>query len=165
MTQAARLRVVDNPADPFVENYLLYLLALSSHTLSREFHALVKDHGLKVNEWRVLACLHDRSGLMLTELASMVLFEQSHLTKVIDRMAASGLVERVKTKGDRRKVLVQITGKGRKLTEPLISAARHHESEAVRELDRTELDLLKKILRKLIETNKPNAVEGYNLRG
>lgn len=150
MKQSAGVSAIGEDNEPFVEDYLLYLLAASSHVLSGEFHALVKSHGIKVNEWRVLACLVDRPGMMLTELAGFVLFEQSHLTKVIDRMARQGLVERVKTDDDRRKVLIQITEAGRRIVEPLIAAARRHETSAISRLDRAELIALKRILKKLI---------------
>lgn len=153
MSGAVQIAVAGDDAKPFVEDYLLYLLAASSHALSRKFHALVKEQGTKVNEWRVLACLVDRPGLMLTELAALVLFEQSHLTKTIDRMAELGLVERIKTKDDRRKVLIQITAKGRTLVEPLIAAAKQNETAAADCLNYRELEALKEILKKLIRCN------------
>lgn len=150
MNRPVQIPSAAKQAEPFVEDYLLYLLAASSHALSRTFHTHVKSKGIKVNEWRVLACLVDRPGLMLTELAELVLFEQSHLTKVIDRMAIQGLVERIKTKDDRRKVLIQITEKGRALVIPLIAAAKHHENNVARQIDQTDMRNLKQILRKLI---------------
>lgn len=150
MKQSAPAVLVEANARPFVEDYLLYLLAASSHALSGEFHATVKRQGIKVNEWRVLACLVDRPGMMLTELAGLVLFEQSHLTKVIDRMERQGLVARAKTKEDRRKVLIQITEEGRKSVAPLISAARQHEASAIRNLDLADVVTLKGILKKLV---------------
>ena len=154
MEKVADIDALNENDAPFVEDYLLYLLAASSHALSREFHALVKKKGMKVNEWRVLACLNDRPGLMLTELAELVLFEQSHLTKIIDRMSAQGLVERAKTVDDRRKVLIQITAKGKELVEPLIIAAKQHEERAVREIDRRDMADLKRILKQLIRCNR-----------
>ncbi|MEZ5812544.1 MAG: MarR family transcriptional regulator [Rhizobiaceae bacterium] len=162
MRQPTRISTIGEDTRPFVEDYLLYLLAASSHALSAEFHAEVKRRGLKINEWRVLACLVDRPGLMLTELAGLVLFEQSHLTKVIDRMVDQGLVERSKTDDDRRKVLIQITDQGRKIVEPLIVAARHHEKRAVEKLDGAELGLLKHILKKLIEGRNAATVTAEN---
>lgn len=153
MNGAVQIAVAGEDAEPFVEDYLLYLLAASSHALSRKFHAQVKEQGTKVNEWRVLACLVDQPGLMLTELAALVLFEQSHLTKTIDRMAEHGLVERIKTNDDRRKVLIQITDKGKALVEPLITAAKQNETTAADCLNPRELETLKGTLKKLIRCN------------
>lgn len=153
MTQANQISAVGGAAPPFVDDYLLYLLAAASHALSAKYHAMVKEQGISVNEWRVLACLVDRPGLMLTELAGFVLFEQSHLTKVIDRMVAQGLVGRAKTNDDRRKVLIQITQKGRELVTPLIAAAKNHEAMSSNCLDQQELTAFKRTLKKLIRFN------------
>ena len=43
----------------FVPGYLLYLLAAASDAASAQFHAHVRTEGLRVPEWRVLACLND----------------------------------------------------------------------------------------------------------
>ncbi|MEX0345799.1 MAG: MarR family winged helix-turn-helix transcriptional regulator [Rhizobiaceae bacterium] len=150
MRQALKLEA---DAAPFVDDYLLYLLAAASSSLSGKFHQHVKQQDANVNEWRVLACLVDRPGLMLTELAGFVLYEQSRLSKIVDRMELQGLVARTKTADDRRKVLIQITPKGRKIVEPLIEAARRHETDSAQCLDGSEIDALKNALKKLIRSN------------
>ena len=95
----------------FVDNYLLYQLAATSHLYSAEFHSCVKSHGVKIPVWRVLGCLIDQPGLMLTELAKRVLYEQSRLTKIIDQMASDGLVTKKTVATDRRKTAISITPK------------------------------------------------------
>ena len=55
----------------FARNYLAYLLARASFIVSGEFHATLKNWGLSVPEWRVLACLMDVEGLTVGELAAM----------------------------------------------------------------------------------------------
>ena len=68
----------------FVENYLLYLLAAASEKASADFHEEVRAAGVRVPEWRVLACLADEDGAMITHLAALALAEQSRLTRIID---------------------------------------------------------------------------------
>ena len=60
----------------FVNNYLLYLLAAASEKASGQFHAKVRKAGLRVPEWRVVACLYDSDKMMITELAELSLMEQ-----------------------------------------------------------------------------------------
>ena len=67
----------------FVSNYLLYLLGTSSGKASLQFHKLVRQRGLRVPEWRVLACLVDNDGLMITQLAELSLLEQSRMTRIV----------------------------------------------------------------------------------
>ena len=78
----------------FVSNYLLYLLAAASDAASAQFHERVREQGLRVPEWRVLACLVDNDGEMITRLAEFSLIEQSRLTRIIDQMDDKGWVTR-----------------------------------------------------------------------
>jgi DNA-binding MarR family transcriptional regulator len=133
----------------FVDSYLLYQLAATSHLYSNEFHSHIKSLGGSIHIWRVLACLNDQQGLMLTELAKLVLYEQSRLTKIIDQMVGDGLVKKETVTTDRRKTSLSITQKGRKVVEPLLVKAKEHELEILRALSKTERKHLKNILRKL----------------
>lgn len=143
------------PVNEFVDDYLLYLLARASHQASRQFHDLVKRHGLTVAEWRVLACAGDRD-LTIGELAEMTLYQQPSLSKVIDRMAEDGLVARRRDGLDRRRVLVAISAKGRALADGLQHAARCHEAAILESYGAAERDRLKQALKDLIARTLPS---------
>ncbi|MCY0154110.1 MarR family winged helix-turn-helix transcriptional regulator [Hoeflea alexandrii] len=102
---------IDDPKAPFVPNYLLYLLAAASEAASARFHSHVRTRGLRVPEWRVMACLTDTDGSMVTELARYAMIEQSRLTKIIIQMDARGLVTRRSDPTDGRRVRVFLTPK------------------------------------------------------
>jgi len=136
----------------FVDDYLLYQLASASQHLSAEFHKRVKASGVKVHVWRVLACVVDQPGLMLTSLSKLVLYEQSRLTKIIDQMVVDGLVTRKSVAGDRRKMAIHITPKGRDVVTPLLGIAKAHEKKVLGILTESEQAVLKRVLNKLRET-------------
>ena len=138
------------PAGTFVPNYLLYLLAATSDAASGEFHQIVRRHGLRHPEWRVLACLYDEEGLMITRLAELALMEQSRLTKIIDQMDARGLVRRGSDAADGRRVRVYPTPRGRDLANQLVAAAQRHEAEIIGDLPPGEGELLKALLSRLL---------------
>lgn len=143
------------PPDPdqsFVAGYVLYLLAASSERASAQFHAQVRTHGLRVPEWRVLACLVDRDGLMITHLAELALMEQSRMTRIIDQMHNRGLVERAPDADDKRRVRVQLTQAGRTLAETLVTEARAHEAELLSRLKGTDAGEVKQVLRAILST-------------
>ncbi len=148
-------RVAPPQVNDFVDNYLLYLLARASHQVSRQFHDLVKRHGLTVPEWRVLACAGDKDRT-IGELAEMTLYQQPSLTKVIDRMVDNGLVVRRRDSADGRRVLVSITGKGRVLAEGLQQAALRHEAAILESYGAPERDRLKQMLKELIARTLPS---------
>ena len=138
-------------AQGFVEDYLLYLLARASHQVSRRFHKRVNAAGLKVPEWRVLASLMDVDGRTVGDLARITLYQQPTLTKVLDRMARQGWIERRADTQDGRRVRVHITAAGQKLTRGLVREARAHESEILQGYSARAAEDLKAALKTLIE--------------
>jgi DNA-binding MarR family transcriptional regulator len=134
----------------FVSDYLLYLLAAASEAASGQFHAKVRAAGLRVPEWRVLACLHDRDGSMITRLAGFALVEQSRLTRIIAQMDARGLVTRRGDPDDRRRVRVHLTDAGRELAARLVPQARAHEIRLLESLRDGDGARLKPALRSLL---------------
>lgn len=138
-----------SPPTGFVDDYLLYLLARASHQVSRQFHAVVRDAGLQVPEWRVLARLAD-GPVTVGELADVTLLQQPTLTKILDRMAAQGLVARRRHDGDGRKVLVEGTAAGQRMVARLLAGARQHETAILADYAPDEAAALKQALKRLI---------------
>ena len=74
---------------------------------------LQAQRGITLGWYDVLVHLEDApEGLGMTELANRILFSKSGLTRVIDRMEASGLVRRERPPEDRRVVRVLLTPAG-----------------------------------------------------
>jgi DNA-binding MarR family transcriptional regulator len=141
----------------FVSNYLLYLLAAASEAASAQFHAHVRENGLRVPEWRVLAWLQDRDGEMITRLARISLIEQSRLTKIIIQMEERGLVTRQGDAQDRRRVRVWLTEQGRALAQRLVSDAQTHEARLLSILEGGDGARLKPALAALLQELDPDS--------
>lgn len=156
-------KTIEDPKAPFVPNYLLYLLAAASEAASARFHSHVRTRGLRVPEWRVMACLTDTDGSMVTELARYAMIEQSRLTKIIIQMDARGLVSRRSDPKDGRRVRVFLTPQGRTLADELVADARAHELELLKSFqggDGTEIkDTLRALIRHL-ESDQPDQADG-----
>lgn len=133
----------------FVDDYLLFQLALASHTFSEEFYEQLRVVGVSASQWRILINLVDCTGMYLTALAKYALYEQSRVTKLVDILTAQGLVEKRSGSHDRRKVSVHITHEGRQLIEPLIEQAKIHEKSVLSVLSKNEQTRLKSILKKM----------------
>lgn len=135
----------------FVSSYLLYLLAASSEAASHQFHARVREMGLRVPEWRVLACLFDQDGLMITQLARFSLMEQSRMTRIVDQMEKRGLVARRSDEGDGRRVRVYLTEEGQSLSTELVEEAQDHETRLLSALSPADAERIKPSLVRLLE--------------
>ncbi|MFL5199250.1 MAG: flavin reductase [Microvirga sp.] len=139
------------PRDSFAKTYLAYLLARASQIVSGEFHAALKRWRLSVAEWRVLACLADAEGLGVGELAAMALMQQPRMTKILDKMAREGLVERRADEEDRRRARVHLTAAGRIRVAPVLAAAKEHEAAILAPFTDDERAMIKHALDLLIE--------------
>ena len=137
-------------APGFVSDYLLYLLAAASEAASAQFHAKVRKAGLRVPEWRVLACLADTDGAMITQLARRALAEQSRLTRIIAQMEDRGLLIRRNDPADGRRVRVYLTASGRALAAELVPQARRHEAALMEMLKGNEGAHLKPALKSFL---------------
>jgi len=136
---------------PFVDDYLAYLLARASALVSDEFHREVAAAGLGVSEWRVLATLSDGQARTINQLADIVLAKQPTVTKVIDRLEATGDVVRGESPTDRRQSLVSLTDAGRERVAPLLISAREHETGVLARFGADQSSQLKDTLRRLID--------------
>jgi DNA-binding MarR family transcriptional regulator len=148
----ARISVVtDNDAARHRDESLADLLARAHFLLSESFYEQLRNHGLSATEWRVLAALSEHDGVKMTELADLVLFKQPTLTKAIDRMERTQLVQRRTPDEDRRRTLVFLTDRGRRVAAPLVQRARQHDSTVTRALGLPITRELKSALGLLIE--------------
>ena len=122
-------------APAFSDQLLPYLLARASHIVSAEFYGRLKRRGVPVRRWRLLGLLWDREAMTIGELARGILIEQSSTTRLVDRAAADGLVEKFTDARDRRRVLVRITPAGRDYIADLVADAAQADRTIAAEID------------------------------
>lgn len=116
--------VESNLSDAEIRAWQAFLHA--HHQITRKLDAeLRSEHELPLNAYDVLLRLARAPGrrLRMTELAERVMMSPSGLTRVVDRLAAEGLVRRERFDGDARVMLAQLTDKGRQV---LRRAAKTH---------------------------------------
>lgn len=147
----------ENDREPFLDDYLQFLLATASGLASYPFHNQVVAAGISVAEWRVVACLWDSDGQTITELARLAQMEQSRLTRVIERMEKRGYVRRERKADDRRKVYVWLEPVGLETARELVAKAKLQEAEFLAaNLTAAEGERLKRLLRKIIGNADPD---------
>lgn len=135
---------------PFVDDYLAYLLARVSQRVSAGFHTEVTSQGLSVLAWRVLASLAGHGPMPVRSLCEHVLAQQPTVTKLLDRLQAQGLVQRLDDAQDRRQTLVQLSTEGAARVAPLLAKAKAHEAQVLQRLGSADAAQLKRLLQKLL---------------
>ncbi|WP_232077035.1 MULTISPECIES: MarR family winged helix-turn-helix transcriptional regulator [unclassified Variovorax] len=138
----------------FVDDYLPALLAQASHLISSEFHKVAREHGFSVSEWRVMATLAGGDAMSIGRLAQVAVMKQPTVTRMLDRMSASGHVERLPHDSDRRITLVRITEAGERTVKRLMELAREHEHRVLEPFGLASAEALKTTLRRMIELHE-----------
>lgn len=84
--------------------------------------------GLTPQQHQVLLALraNDRRELTISELAEIMLLESHSISGMADRLAKLGLVERVRSETDRRRINLRLTGQA---DEMLSALAEAHKAE------------------------------------
>jgi DNA-binding MarR family transcriptional regulator len=78
---------------------------------------LAKTVGLTVPQLVVLTAIDESPEITAGQIAEVVSLSQATVTSIIDRLESRGLVSRVRSEHDRRKVWIGITGEGKSLLE------------------------------------------------
>jgi MarR family transcriptional regulator for hemolysin len=123
-----------------VEQSIGYLLSDSARMLRREFDARVRELGMTGPQARLLLNLAVNEGENQGFYADRLDVEPISLTRMIDRMEESGLLERRRDPTDRRAWRVHLAPRGRELIEQVRSHA-----EPLRELLLAGLDPAQRI--------------------
>lgn len=134
-----------------LEIYLPYLLNRAGSRIAVAFSAVVRDYGISLQTWRVLAALNQHEGQRIGDLAATTSIETSTLSRVIDAMVRKRLVERRRSADDARTVTVRRTYAGAALTDRVIPIARHYEDVALTGFSDEEAEVLRAMLRRLYD--------------
>lgn len=130
--------------------YLTHLLEQAQRRVSRDLDRELAQVGASGEQWRVLDSLSDEAGRPIGELASLLSMNPPTMTKLIDRMVGTGLVQRIADVTDNRRVLVFITDAGLELVAKLSSRADAFHANLSAALSPAEQAQLSKLLSCLV---------------
>ena len=128
-----------------LEAHLGYWLRLVSNHVSQSFAAKLAERGVTVPEWVLLRMLHD-GGAAPSALAEAMGMTRGGITKLIDRLAARGLVSRQAGGADKRYQAVTLTAAGEALVPALAALADANDVEWFGHLDTNEAAALRAAL-------------------
>ena len=120
---------------------------------SNRIEAVLREHGLGIGEFDVLAALR-RAGepyaMPPSALARLVMLTAAGMTNRVDRLVAAGLVEREPDPDDRRSVVVRLTAEGRKVVDAAVTDHVANEARLLEPLGERERETLDRLVRKLL---------------
>ena len=108
--------------------------------------AALNELGLHVGQEWILFQLWREEGQTHSDLGEQMCLEPPTITKMLQRMESSGLVERRQDSEDARVSRVYLTDKARRLERDVVEVWQQLENETLRGLNETEQLLLRRLL-------------------
>ncbi len=133
---------------------LALLLEQAQRQVSRALDRTLGEVGASAEQWRVLERLADEEGRSIGELAQNLSMNPPTMTKLIDRMVAGGLVQRIVDAEDNRRVLVVITDSGLDLHKKLSAKASEFHADLAESFSARETAQLSKLLGHLVSLRR-----------
>jgi MarR family transcriptional regulator, 2-MHQ and catechol-resistance regulon repressor len=124
-------------------------LARAYYTCAKLSTDNIKTFGLTRPQFCVIECLGHQGEITLTLLSSKLLVTGGNITLVVDNLEKEGLVERIRSKEDRRTINVKLTSKGEGVFKNIFKKHADFITKNVQALTEKEQVQLGKLLKKL----------------
>jgi DNA-binding MarR family transcriptional regulator len=127
-----------------------YLLKRAHVLLLDQLEAAVGASDITATQWVVLMYLRDGLAINASDLCVQLRHDSGALTRVIDQLEARGLVQRERSREDRRAVQLRLTAAGIDTVAALLPSVVDQLNFALREFSAAEAAELNRLLGKLI---------------
>ena len=112
-------------------NYLPYLVnRLGGALVATMTDKALAASNLTIDMWRLLAVLSYRGAQRQVDLVDMTSIEASTVSRLVTRLARTGLVTRKRSETSNREVVIELTAKGKALVARIIPFAQSLEHTA-----------------------------------
>jgi DNA-binding MarR family transcriptional regulator len=123
----------------------------TAHTLRKAFDRRACGLGVTRAQWKVLFRLDRNPGLRQIELADMLDIEPITLSRIVDRLEESGLVERSADPTDRRAWRLHVTASAQPLIAKLRAIADEMIADAFAGIDPKHIQITRQVLGRVRE--------------
>ncbi len=124
-----------------------YLVRDANRAFQRLLERRLAPYGIKRGHWYFLRVLWTEDGLTQRELSARVGAMEPTTAVALRAMEKAGLVRRVRSRTDKRKVHVRLTDKAERLRDVLLPVAREITREAAVGIGRTDLAAFRRAVR------------------
>ena len=112
---------------------------------------VLKEFGVTGPQLWLLKTIQNESGIRVSELSQRMFLHISTVSSIINRLEEKGLLERRRTKKDRRVVLVHLTDEGKRLIKKAPEPAQGKLLHGLQKLSQEEVLALYDSLKKIVE--------------
>ena len=126
-----------------------FLLNDTARLFRRSFNARTRDSGITALQWRLITYLKRHEGIRQGPLAELIEVEPITLSRMLDRLAEAGLVERRADPADRRAWQLYLTPRAIDLLNSMHPIAEALTAEAIEGLSAAEIDQLTNLVERI----------------
>jgi DNA-binding MarR family transcriptional regulator len=130
---------------------LPFKIGETAHALRKAFDRRAVGLGVTRAQWKVLFRLDRQPGLRQIELADMLEIEPITLSRIVDRLEESGLVERRADPADRRAWRLHVTAAAQPLIAKLRDVAADLSADAFAGIDPKDIETTTRVLERVRE--------------
>ena len=130
-----------------------FLVTQIHHLGRRVFSEILKERGLNIGpgQGRILFALWQEDGVPINQLIKKTLLRKSTLSELLDSLESAGLLKRVQSEEDRRKVLVEMTEKTRKMLNIYIEVSVEMTNIFYKGFQSEEIDQFESYLQRVLD--------------
>jgi DNA-binding MarR family transcriptional regulator len=130
---------------------LAHLVKDATRALVRALQMRLAEHAVSFGHWTFLRILWEGDGLTQRELSEQAGVMEPTTFSALKAMERLGYIRRHKRSGDRKKIYVRLTPKGRRLRHTLVPLAEEVNRTAVRRVRPTDITTTRSVLYAIIE--------------
>lgn len=140
-----------------LSNQLCFPLYAASRLITKEYQPYLSKLGITYPQYLVLMILWEEDKLPVMSISKKLILNTNTLTPLLQRMEKDGLIKRIKSDEDERKVLISLTKVGIKLEDKAKEIPELIINKiAAQDLKLEDLLFLKETLNSLIEKLNTN---------
>jgi DNA-binding MarR family transcriptional regulator len=134
-------------ADPFaLEGFLPFRLPLVANRLTRMMERACRPLGLSAPGWRIMALLGQTGAIPLREILARSAMDKVRISRAARQLRAQGYIEHQTVADDRRRVILQLTPRGKEVCRDLTRAVLDLQTMFVRIVGSEEYKLFEQML-------------------
>ena len=132
------------------ESFMPYLVAKLAWALNADLIEKLRQEGINIARWRILAVLAMGDGITISEIIDRAMMQQSALSRVLMTMEEEEYVRRVPRRDDGRYVDVFLTERGRDLFNSLDGVVRQRQNRLLKGFSPQETEAAFTLVRRMI---------------
>ncbi|HEY3486422.1 MAG TPA: MarR family winged helix-turn-helix transcriptional regulator [Gammaproteobacteria bacterium] len=133
-----------------LDEYIPFRLSILSRAISQSLAKQYSNYfNITIPEWRVLAVLASQQPLAANEMGDRTNLDKVQMSRAINRMLATGLLEKERDVHDKRRILLRVSTNGWDVYRRIVPIALTHQAGLLSVLTIEERSSLLRLITKL----------------